>query len=73
MHYTVHLKAVSQIVFLQSTILSSAGQGLQYYNDKFKSLYSYTDSDLELGVHFSELGKIDLQNGNVVLTARFCI
>ena len=41
---------------------------LQYYNDKFKCLYSYTDSDLELGVHFSELGKIDLQNGNVVTT-----
>ena len=41
---------------------------LQYYNDKFKYLYSYTDSDLQLGVHFSELGKIDLQNGNVVTT-----
>ena len=41
---------------------------LQYYNNKFKCLYSYTDSDLELGVHFSELGKIDLQNGNVVTT-----
>ena len=41
---------------------------LQYYNNKFKSLYSYTDSDLYLGVHFSELGKIDLQNGNVVTT-----
>ena len=41
---------------------------LQYYNDKFKCLYSYTDSDLQLGVHFSELGKIDLQNGNVVTT-----
>jgi PAS domain-containing protein len=39
---------------------------LQYYNSKFKDLYSYTDSDLRLGVHFSELGKIDLQNGNVV-------
>ena len=41
---------------------------LQYYNNKFKSLYSYTDSDLYLGVHFSELGKIDLRNGNVVTT-----
>jgi diguanylate cyclase (GGDEF)-like protein/PAS domain S-box-containing protein len=41
---------------------------LQYYNNKFKSLYSYTDSDLRLGVHFSELGKIDLKNGNVVTT-----
>ena len=41
---------------------------LQYYNNKFKSLYSYTDSDLLLGVHFSELGKIDLKNGNVVTT-----
>ena len=41
---------------------------LQYYNDKFKCLYSYTDSDLWLGVHFSELGKIDLQNGTVVST-----
>ncbi|MEJ6812916.1 MAG: EAL domain-containing protein [Octadecabacter sp.] len=39
---------------------------LQYYNSKFKDLYSYTDSELRLGVHFSELGKIDLQNGNVV-------
>jgi diguanylate cyclase (GGDEF)-like protein/PAS domain S-box-containing protein len=39
---------------------------LQYFNDKFKDLYSYTDSDLQLGVHFSELGKIDLQNGTVV-------
>ena len=39
---------------------------LQYYNSKFKDLYSYTDSDLRIGVHFSELGKIDLQNGNVV-------
>jgi diguanylate cyclase (GGDEF)-like protein/PAS domain S-box-containing protein len=39
---------------------------LEYYNDKFQVLYSYTDSDLQLGVHFSELGKIDLQNGNVV-------
>ncbi|MDG2259707.1 MAG: PAS-domain containing protein, partial [Paracoccaceae bacterium] len=41
---------------------------LQYFNDKFKGLYSYTDSDLQLGVHFSELGKIDLQNGTVVST-----
>ena len=41
---------------------------LEYYNNKFKSLYSYTDSDLRLGVHFTELGKIDLQNGNVVTT-----
>jgi diguanylate cyclase (GGDEF)-like protein/PAS domain S-box-containing protein len=39
---------------------------LQYYNNKFKVLYSYTDSDLQLGVHFSELGKIDLKNGHVV-------
>lgn len=39
---------------------------LQYYNSKFKDLYSYTDNDLRLGVHFSELGNIDLQNGNVV-------
>lgn len=54
----------------EAVVIYDRDGGLQYFNNKFKNLYSYTDSDLRLGVHFSELGKIDIQNGSVV-TAQY--
>ena len=36
-------------------------------NDNFKQLYAYTDEEARPGVHFSELGRIDMQRGNVVV------
>lgn len=44
---------------------------LTYYNKQFQELYSYKESDLFVGVHFSKLGEIDLANGNVVVTEDF--
>ena len=58
--------------FVEEAVVVYDSDGfLKYYNNKFKDLYSYTDSDLHLGVHFSELGVIDLRNNNVVITDDF--
>lgn len=40
---------------------------LAYWNKSFKDLYAYTDDELSIGVHFSELGRIDIEKGNVAI------
>ncbi len=35
-------------------------------NETFKKLYHYTDEEARPGVHFNELGRIDVERGNVV-------
>ena len=36
-------------------------------NQKFRDLYGYTEEEARPGVHFRELGKIDVERGNVVI------
>lgn len=35
-------------------------------NENFKALYHYTDDEARPGVHFRELGEIDVERGNVI-------
>lgn len=36
-------------------------------NNAFKRLYNYTDEQAKPGIHFRELGVIDIENGNVAI------
>lgn len=36
-------------------------------NENFRKLYQYTEEEARPGVHFSELGRIDIGRGNVVV------
>jgi len=40
-------------------------------NAKFRELYSYTEENTHPGVHFLELGKLDLEKGNIVVGDEF--
>lgn len=36
-------------------------------NQKFRDLYGYTEEEARPGVHFRELGRIDIERGNVII------
>ncbi len=40
-------------------------------NDKFRVLYGYTDAEAKPGVHFQQLGEIDVSRGNVSIGDEF--
>lgn len=44
---------------------------LVIWNDNFAQLYNYDAEDLRPGVHFAELGRIDLEKGNVAIGDEF--
>lgn len=42
-----------------------------FWNDAFKELYGYTNTELTSGVHFKTLGEFDIKNGNVVVAHEY--
>lgn len=51
----------------EAVVVYDKDGGLAYWNKKFKELYAYTDDELSVGIHFSELGRLDVQKGNVAI------
>lgn len=50
----------------EAFVVYDADGRLVICNPSFRNLYSYTEEEARPGVHFSELGKIDVERGNVV-------
>ncbi|MCG8493536.1 MAG: PAS-domain containing protein [Sneathiellales bacterium] len=40
-------------------------------NEKFRSLYNYTEEDARPGIHYSDLGKLDVERGNIIVTDNY--
>ena len=51
----------------EAVVVYDKNGGLAYCNKTFKELYAYTDDELSIGIHFSDLGKIDIEKGNVAV------
>lgn len=47
-------------------VIYDADGHLVVCNENFKALYRYTDDEARPGVHFRELGEIDVERGNVI-------
>lgn len=69
-----YLKGMSQDTLVralnsieEAVVIYDADGRLVWCNCAFKSLYGYTDEQVTPGVHFSELGRIDITNGNVAI------
>ncbi|WP_419799929.1 PAS-domain containing protein [Terasakiella sp.] len=58
-------EAVEQIS--EAVVIYGKDGGLLAWNQNFADLYGYTPEDLKPGIHFSELGRIDLERGNVAV------
>jgi len=58
-------EAVEQIS--EAVVIYDKDGGLLAWNQNFADLYGYTPEELKPGVHFSELGRIDLERGNVAV------
>lgn len=51
----------------EAVVIYDKNGGLTYWNKKFKELYGYADDELSVGIHFAELGKIDIAKGHVAV------
>ena len=51
----------------EAIVVYDANGGLVYWNEQFKTLYRYKDEHLFPGQHYSELGRIDIDTGNVAV------
>lgn len=56
---------------LEAVVIYNAQGNLVNCNKNFRKLYSYTEQEACPGVHFSELGRIDVERGNVAIGGEF--
>ncbi len=59
------LDALGSIV--EAIVIYDADGRLVVCNENFRNLYGYTEEEARPGVHFSELGRIDIERGNVAV------
>lgn len=52
----------------EAMVVYDADGRLVICNAAFRDLYDYTPQEAHVGVHFTELGKIDIEKGNVVVS-----
>lgn len=55
----------------EAVVIYDKDGGLLAWNQNFADLYGYTAEELKPGVHYSELGRIDLERGNVAVGDEF--
>lgn len=63
------LEALGDIV--EAIVIYDASGRLVVCNENFRQLYGYTVEEARPGVHFSELGRIDVERGNVAVGDEF--
>ena len=51
----------------EAIVIYDADGKLVACNQNFRELYGYTSQEAKTGVHFAELGRIDIERGNVVI------
>jgi diguanylate cyclase (GGDEF)-like protein len=56
---------------LEAIVIYDADGRLVVCNDNFRTLYGYTEEEASPGVHYSELGRIDIERGNVAVGDEF--
>ncbi|MCZ7599642.1 MAG: PAS-domain containing protein [Gammaproteobacteria bacterium] len=59
------LDALGSIV--EAIVIYDADGRLVVCNENFRKLYGYSEDEARPGVHFSELGRIDVERGNVAV------
>lgn len=55
----------------EAIVIYDAGGLLVACNRNFRELYGYSEAEARPGVHFAELGRIDVERGNVVVGDEF--
>ncbi len=56
---------------LEAIVIYDADGRLVVCNENFRRLYGYTEEEARPGVHFKELGRIDVERGNVAVGDEF--
>jgi len=55
----------------EAIVIYDANGGLVAWNQTFVELYHYKEDELKPGVHYSELGRLDIERGNVAVGDEF--
>lgn len=55
----------------EAMVIYDAEGRLRFCNAMFQELYDYKDEDVRPGTHYTDLGRIDLERGNVVVGDEF--